>query len=112
MLPSLPRVTAALLWLLRHVPDSALLDGINRKLAAAWDAVMGRAGISSAIAPRVDREALHWMSADHYYDTARLASIGFRPLYPVSTEAMATTIRALVAARVLPGTGSGALPAW
>ena len=52
------------------------------------------------------------MSADHYYDTTRLAAIGWRPLHPVSTVAVASTIRALVAQGLLPGTGAGALPAW
>jgi nucleoside-diphosphate-sugar epimerase len=112
VLPALPRLTGALLWLLRHVPDRALLDGTNRRLAGAWDALASRARVSPATAPRIDREALHWMSADHYYDTAHLAALGWRPRYPVSTEAVPATIRALLAARVLPGTGAGALRAW
>ena len=112
VLPALPRLTGAILWLLRNVPDRALLEGMNRRLASAWDALAGRTRITSSSAPRVDREALHWMSADHYYETSRLAEIGWRPAYPVSTEAMPATIRALLAARVLPGSGTGALPAW
>jgi nucleoside-diphosphate-sugar epimerase len=112
VLPTLPWLTGALLWLFRHVPDRALLDGLNRRLARAWDRRSGRAGIASGAAPRVDREALFWMSADHYYETSRLASIGWRPIHPISTAAMAATIRALVADHVLPGTGGGALPTW
>jgi hypothetical protein len=65
-----------------------------------------------AVAPRVEREALHWMSADHYYDTSHLAAIGWRPRHPVSTDALPHTIRDLVSRRILPGTGSGALPVW
>ncbi len=112
VLPAVPRLTGALLWLLRNVPDRALLDGLNRRLAAAWDRFTGRARLAPVAAPRVDREALHWMSADHYYETSRLASIGWRPLHPVSTTAVAATIRALVSSRVLPGAGAGALPVW
>jgi nucleoside-diphosphate-sugar epimerase len=112
ILPTLPRLTGALLWLLRHVPDRALLEGLNGRLAEAWGRLAGRARIAPVTAPRIDREGLHWMSADHYYDTSRLASIGWRPGYPVSSDAVAATIRALVAARVLPGTGTGAVPAW
>lgn len=111
VLPTVPRLTGALLWLLRHVPDRVLLQGMNRRLAFAWDALAERAGVTSASAPRIDREALHWMSADHYYATSKLASIGWRPLHPVSTSAVAATIRTLVTAGVLPGTGGGALPA-
>lgn len=112
ILPALPRLTGAALWLLRHVPDGALLAGMNARLASSWDRLADRAGIVPAIAPRVDREALHWMSADHYYETSRLASTGWAPRHPVSTAPVAATIRALVASRVLPGTGGGALPAW
>lgn len=112
ILPTLPRLTDALLWIFRHVPARALLERLNRGLAAAWDRRSHRAGIASGAAPRIDLEALHWMSADHYYETSRLASIGWKPLHPVSTAAMAATIRALVADRVLPGAGGGALPIW
>jgi 2-alkyl-3-oxoalkanoate reductase len=112
VLPTMPALTAAVLWLVRNVPDRVVLDGINRRLAAAWDRLARRAGTGATLAPRIDREALHWMSADHYYDTSRLASIGWRPLHPVSTTAVASTIRALVAERLLPGSDGGALPAW
>jgi nucleoside-diphosphate-sugar epimerase len=111
IIPTLPRLTGAILWLFRHVPDRALLGPLNRRLARAWARIVG-ASSTAALAPRIDREALHWMSADHYYDTSRLASIGWRPLHPVSTEAIPETIRALVARRVLPGTGGRALPIW
>jgi hypothetical protein len=89
-----------------------LVDPLNRRLAARWDRFARRAGVDPALAPRVDREALHWMAADHYYDTAHLAALGWRPLHPLSTAAVASTIRSLVAQRLLPGTGAGALPAW
>jgi nucleoside-diphosphate-sugar epimerase len=112
ILPALPGLTGGALWLLRHVPDAALFARLNRWLAAGWERLAERTGITPRITPRVDREALHWMSADHYYDTSRLASIGWRPRFPVSTAAVAATIRALVAGGVLPGTGAGALPAW
>jgi nucleoside-diphosphate-sugar epimerase len=112
LLPTAPRLWSALLWLFRHVPDRAIVDPVNRRLAARWGGLARRSGVDPALAPRVDREALHWMSADHYYDTARLAAIGWRPLHPISTSAVASTIRALVVERLLPGTGAGALPAW
>ena len=112
ILPALPRVGAALLWLFRNVPDRALLEPLNRRLAARWTELAARTRAAAAIPPRVDREALHWISADHYYDTGRLASIGWRPLHPVSTPAVIETIRALLAQGYLPGTGAGALPAW
>jgi nucleoside-diphosphate-sugar epimerase len=113
VLPAWPRVTGALLWLVRHVPDLALLAAVNARLSLRWRKLSARTGTGGELVPRVDREALHWMAADHYYDITRLASIGWRPLHPVSTDAVAATIRALVAANLLlPGTGGRALPAW
>jgi nucleoside-diphosphate-sugar epimerase len=112
ILPAMPRVAAALLWLSRHVPDRVLLEPINRRLAGRWGRVIARTRAVAAAAPRVDREALHWMSADHYYDTSRLHAIGWHPAHPVSTGPVADTIRALLAAGFLPSVaGERALPA-
>ena len=111
VLPTLPRLTAALLWLVRHVPDRALLGPVNGRLERAWRRLATRSGATEALAPRVEREAIHWMSADHYYDTTRLAALGFRPLHPVSTDAIPATIQALAAHRFLPGSGTPLLPA-
>jgi nucleoside-diphosphate-sugar epimerase len=111
-LPSTPRLGAALLWLVRNVPDAVLLEPLNRRLAARWAGVAARLRASPAAAPRIDREALHWMSADHYYETSRLGAIGWRPLHPISTASVADTIRALLAQGFLPGTGTRALPSW
>ncbi|ABS26298.1 NAD-dependent epimerase/dehydratase [Anaeromyxobacter sp. Fw109-5] len=112
VLPTLPRLTAALLWLVRHVPDRALLGPVNGRLERAWRRLAARTGATEARAPRVEREAIHWMSADHYYDTSRLAALGFQALHPLSTEAIPETIRALAAGRFLPSSRPGALPAW
>jgi nucleoside-diphosphate-sugar epimerase len=106
-LPTLPWLTGILLWLFRHVPDRALLDRLNSALSRNWRRLAARASITPALLPKVDREALHWMSADHYYDTSRLASLGWRPRHPVTTEAFPETIRALVAAGLLPGPSGG-----
>lgn len=114
VLPALPRLTAALLWLFRHVPDRVLLDPLNRRLAAAWERLVRRSGAEHgmALTPRIDREAIHALAADHYYDTSRLAALGWRPLHPVSTTEVASWIRGLVAGRYLPGSGARALPVW
>jgi nucleoside-diphosphate-sugar epimerase len=112
VLPSAPRLWALLLWLFRHVPDRVLVDPVNRRLARRWTRLARRSGVDPVLGPRVDREALHWMSADHYYDTRHLREIGWSPIHPVSTVAVASSIRALVAQGLLPGTGAAALPAW
>ncbi len=101
-LPYSPRMTAFLLWLVRNVPDRAIVDAINRRLYRAWERLTSRSGVSALLAPRLDRESLHWMAADHYYDTRRLVSIGWRPRYPISTAALPDTIEALLANRLLP----------
>ena len=97
ILPTWPRLTGALLWLVRHVPDRVLLASIDARLARRWAALAQRAGVAGTLTPRVDREALHWMAADHYYDTGHLAALGWRALHPVATAAYPETIRALVA---------------
>ncbi|GEJ57467.1 NAD-dependent epimerase/dehydratase family protein [Anaeromyxobacter diazotrophicus] len=102
VLPYSPRLTSVLLWLVRRVPDRWLLGPANRWLEAAWRELAARAGAADALAPRLDRESLHWMAADHYYDIRRLNELGWRPLYPISTAGLPETIRALVAAHQLP----------
>lgn len=102
VVPYSPRLTALLLWLVRNVPDRVLVEPINRRLALAWERYTSRSGASAALAPRVDRESLHWMAADHYYDTRRLARLGWTSLYPISTAALPETIRAMLANRLLP----------
>ncbi len=76
VLPSWPRLTSALLWLFRNVPDRILLAALNRRLASGWEQLRARTGVSALLTPRIDREALHWMSTDHYYDTSRLRVAG------------------------------------
>ncbi|HET7755530.1 MAG TPA: NAD(P)-dependent oxidoreductase [Anaeromyxobacteraceae bacterium] len=110
ILPYSPRLTSLLLWLVRNVPDRVLVDPVNRRLREAWERYVGRSHGDAVLAPRVDREALHWIAADHYYDTGRLAALGWRPQYPISTAALPGTIRALMAARLLPEGAAPALP--
>lgn len=102
ILPYSPRLTAVLLWLVRNVPDRVLVDPLNRWLTRAWERLTSRSGATAVLAPRVDRESLLWMAADHYYDTRRLSALGWRPAYPISTVALPETIRALLAERLLP----------
>lgn len=106
-LPYSPRLTAALLWLVRAVPDRLLFEPVNRRLAAAWRRYTESSGASDALPPRLSREALHWITTDHYYDVGRLRALGWRPRFPISTEALPDTIRALVSEGLLP---PGALP--
>ena len=111
VLPYSPRLTALLLWLVRRVPDGLLFHPVNRQLARAWTVVVGRSGGDPALAPRLDRESLHWMAADHYYDTRRLSALGWRPVHPVSTTALPETVEALLTNRLLPDRSRRALPA-
>ncbi|BDG07653.1 NAD-dependent epimerase/dehydratase family protein [Anaeromyxobacter paludicola] len=101
VLPYSPRLTAFLLWGIRHLPDRVLSERINGRLAAAWASLMGQGG-SPALAPRVDREALQWMSGDHYYDTRRLGALGFHPAHPISTAALPATVQSLIQSALLP----------
>jgi len=102
VLPFSPRMWAVATWLLRHVPDRLLLDPLNRRLADAWRTMAQRHGADPGFAPRVDREVLHWLAGDHYYDTRRLRDIGFRMAHPVSVDAIPATIHGLLERRLLP----------
>jgi nucleoside-diphosphate-sugar epimerase len=112
LIPYSPRLTAMLLWLVRNVPDHWLIEPVNRRLQRAWERLTARSGANPALAPRVDRESLHWMAADHYYDTRRLCDLGWRPRHPISASGLPGTIRALLANRLLPEDSAPALPAW
>jgi nucleoside-diphosphate-sugar epimerase len=101
-IPYSPRITAFLLWLVRNVPDRGLVEAVNRRLYRAWERLVARSGANPALAPRIDRESLHWMAADHYYDTRRLAATGWRPRYAISTAAIPSTVEALLASGFLP----------
>jgi nucleoside-diphosphate-sugar epimerase len=107
VLPAWPRLTAALLWLFRNVPDRTLLAAMNLRLSRRWGQLRARTGVSTQLTPRVDREALHWMSTDHYYDTGRLRALGWRADHPVAPAAFPETIRELVAGHLLPAAGGG-----
>jgi nucleoside-diphosphate-sugar epimerase len=109
VLPYSPRLTAMLLWLVRNVPDRWIIEPVNRRLRSAWERLTSRSGASAVLAPRIDRESLHWMAADHYYDTSRLGSLGWRPQHPISTSGLPGTIRALLANRLLPEDASPAM---
>jgi len=102
VLPFSPRLWAFGTWLLRNVPDRLLLDPLNRRLASAWRSMAVRHGADPSFAPLLDREALHWLEADHYYDTRRLRDLGFRPAHPISIDAIPATIRGLLERRLLP----------
>ncbi len=106
-LPSWPRLTASLLWLFRNVPDRTLLAAVNRRLERGWQRLRAATGVSAQLTPRVDREVLHWMSTDHYYDTSRLRGLGWRARHPVATGAFPETIRTLVEGHFLPAPVGG-----
>ncbi len=108
VLPYSPKLTAFLLWCVRHLPDRVLSERINGRLAQAWSSRMGPGG-SPLLAPRVDREALQWMSCDHYYDTRRLGALGWRPVHPISTAALPATVQSLIQSQLLPARPSSVL---
>jgi len=102
VIPFSPRLWAVGTWLLRHVPDRLLLDPVNRHLERAWRRMADRHGADPGFAPRVDREVLHWLEGDHYYDTRHLKETGFRLAYPISIDAIPATIHGLLERRLLP----------
>ncbi|HET6922004.1 MAG TPA: NAD(P)-dependent oxidoreductase [Anaeromyxobacteraceae bacterium] len=108
ILPWSPRLWAALIWLVRHVPDRVLLEPLNRALARAWNRIARRRDVAPVLVPRIDREVLLWMAADHYYDTRRLRELGWRPGHPLSIDAIPETVRGLASLHLLPRVHDGA----
>ncbi len=102
ILPWSPRLWGALIWLLRHVPDRVLLEPLNRALSRAWGRIAQRRDVAPVLVPRIDREVLLWMAADHYYDTRRLRDLGWRPRHPLSIDAIPETVRGLATQHLLP----------
>ena len=112
VLPWSPRLAAAVIWLVRHVPDRILLEPLNRRLAHAWEWIARRRGLHPVLRPRIDREVLLWMAADHYYDSRRLRALGWRPRHPVSVDVISGTVRGLASQGLLPTVqGTAASPA-
>ena len=102
ILPWSPRLWGSFIWFLRHVPDRVLLEPINRALSRAWGRIAGRRDLAPVLVPRIDREVLLWMAADHYYDTRRLRGLGWRPRHPLSIDAIPETVRGLASQHLLP----------
>lgn len=102
ILPYSATLASLALWLIRRVPDRWFLWPVNRRLRRAWDAMAAGERLAPGLYPRVDREALHWMSADHYYDVSRLSALGWRAGHPSAIDSIPLAIRALVEARLLP----------
>lgn len=110
ILPYSPRAFAFLLWLVGSIPDRILLDPLNRRLAWAWRRLARRFGSSPELTPRIDREMLHWMSADHYYDVGRLRALGWRARHPLSVDSLPEALLGIFGESGRSGLGIGAAP--
>jgi nucleoside-diphosphate-sugar epimerase len=85
-LPYSPAPARAGLWLMRRVPGWMLWGPLNRRLGRAW--LRAWEGRPPAPPPRVEPELLEQLSADRYYDTSRLRSLGFAPLHPSAIDGL------------------------
>jgi nucleoside-diphosphate-sugar epimerase len=91
---------AALLPLLRY---RAPFDALNRALGLLWSRRASREGLVPELAPRLDREAVVYLTGDTVFDTARLKATGFELRYPTFAQGWAQTVRWYERNRWLPG---------
>ncbi|MCA1827504.1 MAG: NAD-dependent epimerase/dehydratase family protein [Myxococcales bacterium] len=81
-----PRPARFGLWLARHLPSWVLWRPLNRRIARAWRRAY--AGQPPLAPPRLEPDLLEQLSADRWYDTQRLRSLGFSPRYPSAIEGL------------------------
>ena len=105
-IPYAPGPARLALWLARKLPEWMLWKPLNRRLASAWLAAWG--GTPPVAPPRLEPELLEQLTADRWYDTQRLRSLGFAPRFPSVVDglrqlALEERVRGLLPAPV-PGT--------
>ena len=107
--PYSPAPARAFLWFLRRMPGWMFWGPLNRKLARAW--ISAWEGEPPGSPPALDPALLEQFSADRYYDTSRLRTLGFVPRYPSAVEGL---LRLAVESRshglLPPPRGAPALP--
>jgi hypothetical protein len=59
---------------------------LNRRIARAWRRAF--AGQPPVAPPRLEPDLLEQLSADRWYDTQRLRSLGFSPRFPSAIEGL------------------------
>jgi nucleoside-diphosphate-sugar epimerase len=85
-LPYSPRPARMGLWFAKHLPDWVLWAPLNRRIARGWRQAF--AGQPPVAAPRLEPDLLEQLSADRWYDTQRLRSLGFSPRFPSAVEGL------------------------
>ena len=79
-----PRPARLGLWLARHLPGWALWRPLNQRIARAWR--LAFAGQPPVAPPKLEPDLLEQLSADRWYDTQRLRSLGFSAHFPSAIE--------------------------
>ena len=85
-LPYSPRSARIGLWFVKHLPDWVLWAPLNRRIARAWRRAF--AGQPPIAPPRLEPDLLEQLSADRWYDTQRLRSLGFLPRFPSAVDGL------------------------
>lgn len=93
-----PLVAAALPLLGYPAP----FELMNRITGALWDRVVERENLEPELAPRVDMEAMAYMTGNVIFDSRRLKRTGFKFRYPTFLEGWTETVRWYRANRWLP----------
>jgi nucleoside-diphosphate-sugar epimerase len=108
--PYSPAPARALLWTLRRAPGWMFWRPLNKRLSRAW--LRAFDGRPPAPTPHLTPDLLEQLSADRYYDTGRLRSLGFTPRWPSAIDGLQDLAAASRALGLLPAPrGAPALPA-
>jgi len=77
-------------------------EAADRVALAAWQLVVARHGLKSALRPHLDREAMPLLRDDLVIDTSKLTSLGFTPRYSRFEDAFRDTLRWYQSERWVP----------
>jgi nucleoside-diphosphate-sugar epimerase len=69
-----------------------IFDALNRILARRWSKVKEDQGLTDDLRPRLDRDWIGYMTADHVYDFTRIEKLGMNWKHPDFVEGMKETI--------------------
>jgi nucleoside-diphosphate-sugar epimerase len=97
-----PLVAAALPLLSYPAP----FELMNRIAGALWERVVERENLQPELAPRVDMEAMAYMTGNVIFDSRALKRTGFRFRFPTFLEGWTETVRWYRANRWLPSTAA------
>lgn len=104
--PRLCYPTSAIRIIKPLVARDAVMEPLNRLAEILFNRATRRAGVSSPLRPRLDKEAFDFAIQDMIFDNRRLKELGFKYRYPSFEEGWRRTQEWYTEHRWVPGGGS------